>query len=306
MTRLNQALAFVKPHAVACKPALDRIAAVFAASGVRTVHACELTGDQVRDSGAIDRHYAVNARVGTCENPADLFVGPEARARFRDLFHESWDEALRQGRILSGLRAQRMLGVAGEELNTLWARQKAQKLAGGLYVVFLPELQAYIMNGFYPSIRDLFTAPQARIKVMVVEFDAATLSWRAFRSKVIGGTNPAAADPESIRGSLYAGQKETGLTVTYRENVIHASASPFEALIEKTLWAPGFPLERDPLWTVLKTAGIALDRILRWRDENPAVPLDGKLGALVESLEDLDTDPLAARLLELVKTKALA
>jgi len=258
MTRLNQALAFVKPHAADNPAALARIAAVFAQAGVRPVYEIELTGDQVRASGAIDHHYAVNARVGTCDNPADLFVSPEARAKFRDLFHESWDEALKQGRILSGLRAQKILGLSGEALNTLWARHKTQKLAGGLYVANLTELQAYVLNGFYPSIRDLFTAPAAHLKVMVVRFDAATLPWNAFRTRVIGATNPAAADLASIRGSLHADQKQAGLSVTYRENIIHASASPFEALIEKTLWTPAFPLERDPLWQALRPAGISL------------------------------------------------
>jgi nucleoside diphosphate kinase len=305
MTRLNQALAFIKPHAVGNTAALACIADTFAKNGITVVHQLDLTGDQVRATGAIDRHYAVNARVGTCQNPADLFVGPEARARFHELFCEDWDAALKQGRILSGLRAQQMLGISGEELNVLWAKQKAQKLAGGLYIIFLPELQAYVLNGFYPSIRDLFTAPHAVMRLMVVEFDADVLPWRAFRGKVIGSTNPAAAAPESIRGGLHARQKEAGLAVTYRENVIHASASPFEALVEKTLWVPGFSLDRDPLWKVLKAAGIPLDRVLRWREDNPVITVAGKLEPLVESLEDLDTDVLAARLLELVKTGAL-
>jgi nucleoside diphosphate kinase len=305
MKRANQALAFIKPHAARNKAALDCIASTFARNGIRTLYAAELTGPQVAASGAIDRHYAVNARVGTIANAADLFVGPEARAKFLDLFKLSWDDALRQGRILSGLSAQKKLGLTGEAFNTLWARQKAQKLAGGLYVILLPELDAFVLNGFYPSIRDLFTAPDALLKLMVVEFDPATLPWRAFRGQVIGITNPAAADPRSIRGALHAAGKETGLAVTYRENIIHASASPFEAIIEKTLWSPDFPLDRDPLWQALKPAGVPLDKLLRWRDENPVVPNNGKQEPLVESLEDLDTDAAAARLLELIKTGAL-
>lgn len=305
MKRLNQALAFIKPHAAANKAALACIAATFARHGIRPVYDVTLTGGQVKASGAIDRHYAVNAKVGTCENPADLFVGPEARARFLDLFKVSWEDALQQGRILSGLSAGIKLGVAGEALNALWARPKAEKLAGGLYVILLPELNAFVLNGFYPSIRELFTAPDAILKVMVVEFDAEILPWKAFRSQVIGTTNPAAADPRSIRGALHAAGKEGGLTVTYRENVIHASASPFEALVEKTLWVPDFPIERDPLWQRLQPAGITLAQVLRWRDGNPAIPVAGKQEPLIESLEDLDTDTLAARLLELVKTRAL-
>ena len=106
MLRLNQALAFVKPHAANHKAALDRVAARFAEAGIQTVYTRDLSGDEVRASGAIDRHYAVNARAGTCANPADLFVSPAARARFQELFGESWDEALRQGRLVSGLSAQ--------------------------------------------------------------------------------------------------------------------------------------------------------------------------------------------------------
>jgi hypothetical protein len=301
----NQALAFIKPHAAANTAALACIAATFARHGIRSVYDLTLTGDQVKASGAIDRHYAVNARVGTIANPADLFLGPEGRAKFLDLFKLSWDDALGQGRILSGLSAQNKLGVTGEGLNALWAKQKAQKLAGGLYVILLPELNAFVLNGFYPSIRDLFNAPDAILKLMIVEFDAATLPWKTFRGEVIGATNPAAADPRSIRGALHASAKEAGLTVTYRENVIHASASPFEALLEKTLWAPAFPLALDPLWQRLQPAGIPLEKLLRWRDENPVIPNNGKREPLIESLEDLDTDTVADRLLELTKTGAL-
>ena len=39
MNAINQALTFVKPHAARNRTALDRIAAVFAAAGVRSVHA---------------------------------------------------------------------------------------------------------------------------------------------------------------------------------------------------------------------------------------------------------------------------
>mgnify|MGYP000911249140 FL=1 len=125
-----------------------------------------------------------------------------------------------------------------------------------------------------------------------------------FRAEVIGATNPAAADPRSIRGSLYADRARTGLAVTYRENIIHASASPFEALIEKNLWIPEFPLGRDPLWQALKPAGLTLEQMHAWRDENPQVRFDGAAGPLVEALEDRDTDWVADRLLTLIRLGA--
>ncbi len=302
MPILNQALVFLKPHAVphpAARPCMEQ---VFRRDGVAIVHETVQTGPEIAASGAVDRHYAVNARVGTTPNPADLFVGPEAREKFLSAFGEDWDKALQEGRILSGLSAQQRLGLDGESFNHIWARQPIRKIAGGLYVARLPELNnAYVLNGFYPSIRELFTRADARVLLFVVEFSPDRLPWARFRARTIGATNPAAADPHSIRGHLYHTQSITGLSVTYRENVIHASASPFEALIEKALWIPDFPLNSDPLYA----AGILPETAARWRDANPVVSVNGKSMPLVESLEDLDSDIVLARLAELRQQRIL-
>ena len=302
MSVRNQALVFLKPHAARHPAARACMEAFFRRDGVSIVHETSRTGPEIAATGAVDRHYAVNARVGTTANPAELYVGPEARERFHTAFGETWSQAMNEGRIVSGLTAQKRLGLDGESFHALWARQPIQKLASGLYVARLPELgNAYVLNGFYPSIREIFTRPDALVVLFVVEFAPEHLPWARFRTGTIGATNPSAADPRSIRGHLHRTQNETGLVVTYRENVIHASASPFEALIEKALWIPEFPLDSDPLYA----AGIRPEAASRWRDANPVVPVQGKTAPLVESLEDLDSEVVITRLNEYRTTNLL-
>ncbi len=292
----NQALLFIKPHAIGNAAACAYIERQLADHGVAVRQRQALTGTDVEAGGMVDRHYAANARSGTCADPAKLPVSAAACDLFAERFGESWDAAVRAGRVVSGLVLQRRLGITGEELNRRWAALAVTKLAGGLYTGWMPDEKVFVLNGFYPSIRELFTRPEARLLLLVGEFDSAALSWQAFRERVIGTTNPAAADPASIRGWLHAHQAETGLAISYRENVIHASASAFEALLEKPIWLPGWEPDRDPLWTLLRAQGFTLGQLETWRVANPLVRLDGRQAGLLDLLEGLDTAPTATLL----------
>lgn len=299
--RSNQALVFIKPHAFGNPAVQDYVAQTFKKHDINVARRLVITGADVASKNLIDQHYSVNARVGTTANPAEIFLGDEGREKFRILFNETWDDALQAGRIISGLTLQKRLATNGEGLNAVWSGYKAQKLAGGVYVAWIAEQNIYVLNGFYTSIRELFTAPQARMELMIADFDADKLPWRKFRNEVIGGTNPATAEPGSIRAYFYQQREALKMTVSYRENVIHASASPFEALIEKTIWMADWPLERDPLWQKLNKAGIKLAQLQQWRDTNPVITADGKPVPLVESLEDMDSDNTADRLIALAR-----
>lgn len=302
---INQALLFVKPHAMVCNAAREHIEQQLAANAICVRQRHGLTGADVEAGGMVDRHYAANARSGTCADPATLPLSAAARELFAKHFGEPWDTAVRAGRVVSGLVLQRRLGSTGEELNRRWAAAAVTKLAGGLYAGWLPDEQVYVLNGFYPSIRELFTRPDAQLLLLVGEFDPDALAWQAFRDRVIGSTNPAAADPRSIRGWLHAHQAESGLAVSYRENVIHASASAFEALLEKPIWLPGWDPAGDPLWTLLSAQGYTLGQLETWRVTNPLVRLDGRHAGLLDLLEGLDTVPTAAILQRLREEEQL-
>jgi nucleoside diphosphate kinase len=300
MLHPNQALAFLKPHVVHHAGVVALVEELLDDAGIAIAMRRTWDAAEMRASGVVDRHYAANARTGTCLDPSLLPVDDAARQTFAEAFDVRWEDALASGRVVSGQVALDRLGLAAEELNARWAKHGARKIAGGIYVSDFADERLFVLNGFYPSLREIFTADGAMIEVMLLEFDAGHLSWKRFRDDVIGATNPAAADEHSIRGLLHDRQEDLGVVVSYRENVIHASASAFEALCEKTLWLPELPLARDPLWQALDGSGIRLDQLRAWREENPLVTLAGRTAALLDLLECLDTRPTSDRLRELV------
>lgn len=284
----NQAFVFIKPHAVGNDRVGEYLRRLFQEHGISVDFRREMSGAEIAASGIVDAHYALNAAVGTCEDPSRLEVDREARKKFQAEFGMSWDAAVASGRVASGLVMCHRLGIDGETLNRRWAECPAVKLAGGLYVARFPERDVFVMNGFYPSLREILTAPDARVLTMTVSFDPARLSWKRFRTEIVGATNPAEAHPGSVRGWCYAHREALGLEVGYRENVIHASASAFEAVVEKWIWLGAKGLETDPLAAALRSAGISPDRWIAWRDRNPQVVMGERRGPLVDLLEERD------------------
>ena len=61
-------------------------------------------------------------------------------------------------------------------------------------------------------------------------------------AQVLGPTDPAEAPPDSIRGLVLKWWEPLGLTSVPNvgDNGVHASASPFEALAERTNWLGNF------------------------------------------------------------------
>lgn len=135
----------------------------------------------------------------------------------------------------------------------------------------------------------------------VVEWDAGRLSWADFRARVCGATDPAEADPGSIRGGALARWESLGLQEkpSVGENVLHASASPFEALAERLNWL-GVALEQDSFGAALLAAGIPAETIREWSvDPQVAIDGEGRRGSLFDALEDIDSQEEIAKCMEL-------
>ncbi len=294
---INQAFIFIKPHVFAHVGVHDLIAEKLKTSGIRVIREGIVTAQRMAAEKLIDRHYAVNARVATCLDPALLHVDATAQATFATRFGCSWSDACAAGRLYSADAMQHHLGdITGEQLAARWSASEVHKVAGGLYVAHFLEPDCFVLNGFYPAIRDAFIAPGAAIRWQIVQFDADLLPWHRFRHGIIGITDPARADASSIRGMAAARADALGIAVSCRRNLIHASASPFEALIEQLSWIDGFSMQDDPLGVTLDAAGITPAQLLAWRDTNPWVNFEGKEGWLVELAEDRDTPAVAALL----------
>jgi nucleoside diphosphate kinase len=291
---MEQALTFIKPHAMISPLVPELVRARLTAAGIEIRHCRDIDGAAVAREGLVDRHYAAHARAALCENPASLPLGTAAREVFRRAFGETWEEAVAAGRVTSAEVCRRRRGMDAETLGRLWDGLCCHKLAAGLYVARLPQEDVYVLNGFYPSVRERFTAPEARLRLLLTAFDISRLTWRRFREEIIGATDPSRADARSIRGELYRRQAELGLHIACRDNAVHASASAFESLCEQRLWLPDHPLDDDPLWQLLRARGMRPEEIEALRVENPTVVLDGASTPLLDLLENRGAAETAA------------
>jgi hypothetical protein len=290
---MNQALGFIKPHAAASEPVWQTVKALLETQGIRVHSEVRITGPEIRKAGLIDQHYAVIARIGTCPAPQRLSVDPQGLKTFSDAFGISWTDALAARQIVSGAEAATRFKLAAPALMELWMTHQPVKLGGGFYAAYLPAQNAYILNGFYPSIRDIYTAESALIRCFLVDFDEASLPWHVFRDDVIGATDPARAVPGSIRGHLFRDCKRYGLSLDFRDNVIHASASPIEAVLEKSVWLPGYDPSSDPLFQRLAPHGWEWKDLVHLGRKNPHIPINDKSLPLIDAMENRDTPYVA-------------
>lgn len=290
---MNQALGFIKPHAAASRPVWEAVRSQLEARGLRIHQERLLTGPEIRAGGLIDRHYAVIAQIGTCADPAQLPIDPRGLKTFAEAFGIAWTDAVANRRVISGLETGSRFQWSAPTLMSLWMKHKPVKLGGGFYAAYFPDQAVYVLNGFYPSIREIYTAESAQVRCFLLDFDAQQLSWQAFRDRVIGATDPARAEPDSIRGRLFRDGREYGVTLDFRDNVIHASASPLEAALEKSVWLPGFDPATDPLLQALEPDGWTWTDLIRLGRSNPLISVDGKSVPLIDAMENRDTDPVA-------------
>ena len=89
----------------------------------------------------------------------------------------------------------------------------------------------------------------AKIYYYCIEWDASKCSWGTFRDSVLGPTDPTEAPADSLRGLIAAQWKELGLAgpCDVGDNGVHASASPFEAMVERSNWLTSAWLTPPPL-----------------------------------------------------------
>jgi len=177
------------------------------------------------------------------------------------------------------------------------------KFGGGFYcgkIVVEGQDPMYVFNAFFMSMRSKFVGPDVSIQYYVVEWDASTLSWDKFRGGLLGPTDPAESPPGSIRGSILADWEALGLSSKPNkgDNGVHASASPFEGLAERTNWLKG-SITEDPFGAALLEAGLSEETIKAW-SVDPRVNLPGGgMGSVFDHLEDTDSDDCLGKLVEL-------
>mmetsp|Transcript_28594 Transcript_28594/g.73355 ORF Transcript_28594/g.73355 Transcript_28594/m.73355 type:complete len:296 (-) Transcript_28594:253-1140(-) len=287
----------------------------FGEVGISIVSEGEIGGADIDSKKFIDQHYYAIASKATILPATELNVPAD---KFKATFGEEWEEAKKSGRVLNALDFKNKMGWTAEKLDEEWSKtsDKADpktriKFGGGFYCgkLEVDSVTYYTFNAFFMTMRGKFTDPAVSIHYYVVEFDSDTLKWADFRGKVLGPTNPAEAPVDSLRGICNARWQDLGLKSApdTGDNAVHASASPFEGLAERTNWlADKYTIETDEFAKALTAEGISAETIKAW-SVDPQVKLakgDEKKGSLFDQVEDMDFAECVAKLKELNEAAA--
>lgn len=295
-TLKNSAFVFIKPHANTSDTRL-LVQTSLLSKSFKILLEGELNGKQIDEGMLIDQHYYAIASKATLLKPSDMPVPVD---KFEEFFGVSWKKCLDDGVVFNAADACKYLGVDSNGLFEVWSPCKKVKFGGGFYCgeISVPDKPTiYIFNGFFMSLRSKFVDPKASIHYYVIEFSPNDMSWSDFRGKFLGPTDPANAPPESLRGKIFADWEALGLKEqpNVSDNGVHASASPFEGLVEKMNWLKVYPPD-DPFGKHIVASGISLDVIKEW-SVDPQV----KGRSLFDQLEDTNSDECLTILKDLSK-----
>ena len=301
--KTNSAFVFVKPHA--CKGTPGKVESLvedsFRSHGIRITGKGEMTAEVIDKNMHIDTHYGAIASKAVKLQPKDLNVPDKGKAAFKELFGETWDDAIKAGKVYNAKDAATKLKTDAAGMNDLWSKLDKKKdmikFGGGFYCGKVGDI--YVMNGFYMEMRAAYTNPGEKIQWYTVSWPADALSWADFRGRVLGATDPSVAPKTSIRREILDRYKELGLSTKPNtgDNGVHASASPFEALAERMNWL-NVPLEQDPFGKAL-LAKVPKETIAKWAEDAQVQVQDetapGKTMSVFDTLEDLDADTILAK-----------
>ncbi len=296
----NEMLFFIKPELTRTYPGRQTdyagIVALALAQLERfgmTVLSIDLLGAQyLKESRAVAGHYGVINRLS---NEAQGALSETARTTFAEKFGLSVEAAKPLG-AFEFMKQNPALNA--DALDLLWQNVTNTKLAGGTYCAHVKYdgRMTYLINGFHPRQLEHFVQDGRSI----VTFHVATnTDWATARNDFVGVTNPAKANPGSLRRILLEKREALGLEeISQGINGVHLSAGPVEGLVELCRFS-GLNPEQD-----LNTIGsFALGQALL-RAASPATVRDilrdtkisvgGKPVSVFEATEEKNADDALA------------
>ncbi len=174
----------------------------------------------------MNRHYGF---INQLSRLASTLIDPDTRAA---MFAKLEMEDDGSHKILGGHEFLDFFNADLDTLSTVWFAQEAKKLRSGFYFIedTVEGQPIILVNGFHPSQLAHFTREDHRIVLMLLHTNT---DWEAMKFDLVGDTFPERADPNSIRGILYANPEKFGQTdVSINTNGVHLSAGPYEAAFE--------------------------------------------------------------------------
>lgn len=239
----------------------------------------ELTilGEDIEKGNIIDKHYKEIAENAMHISVREMRI---PKSEFQSAFDEDIDVVIKSGNIFNAKQALSEYGCTPEQLDKAWhdaercapLNEKVIKFRRGLYCakIQINLRNVYVINGFYMALRRKYMLQHESIYAFIVHWDSSALSWNEFQTSVIGAKNPADAKCDSIRKIVYEKYEEYGLPCKpdKNNNVVHASASPFQGLIERCNWLSRKMIE-DEYGQILLRKGVPESIILKWSENRP-------------------------------------
>lgn len=287
---MNSGIVLIKPHAVT-GAVEDLVRSILRHNGITVKRQKRISAETMEQRGLVDVHYKAIGSKALVDMPQDLNMPEKAREQFVEIFGITWENALSQGLVLNAATAAATLELTPLEISEKWAMLTDGvdliKMQGGFYV---GQVDFYfVVNGFYHTMIAKYTTPGVSVSCLEVEWDPETLPWQKFRLEVVGVTNPQQAATGSIRRSIWEQWQELGLKCEpdIGDNGVHASASPFAGLAEKTNWL-GVRPEDDAFGRALIALNVSKELISEWSDGTP-VQFEGRRQSLFDLVENLDS-----------------
>jgi nucleoside diphosphate kinase len=273
----NKTLLYLKPHADR-KQARAFIMKFLKSRNCKVLDEGRVVGGDLSD--CFEKQYAEISKKAMMLEPHECSLSSTSMIEFEKKFKISWSVAVRKKLVQNSRGACEVLDISPHLLYEVWMESvrsgKMVKLGRGFYcslIDTIPDKPAvFCINGFFAAMRAEYLAASASVHYFVVEWDNAAMSWDDFRKKVVGATNPSLAHPESLRSVMSAEWEGLGLDapLDMMRNGVHASASAFEAMVERFIWL-GVPLGKDKhLGAKLVSASIPPSLLKEW-SMNPLV-----------------------------------
>ena len=228
----NELVFFIKPELLRVQDdtqilnCLEMITEKMATYQVEVNGMVIVPGQVLADYQIMNRHYGF---INQLSRKASEMVGDEIR---KEMFTILETEDHGEHKILGGHEFLHTYSTDVEVLSKIWFGQGAQKLRSGFYFIadsFNGD-PILLVNGFHPAQLLHFTREDHRIILMLIHCNT---DWYNLKFDLVGDTFPGRANPDSIRGQLFADPALYGQDdVSINTNGVHLSAGPFEAAFE--------------------------------------------------------------------------
>jgi hypothetical protein len=271
----NELVFFIKPELLDVEDdskilnSLNMIEEKLAAYQVEINGTVIMPGKVLADYQIMNRHYGF---INQLSRKASEMVSDEIRQEMFEVLEMKDHGAYK---ILGGHEFLQIYPVDVASLSEFWFGKGARKLRSGFYFI-ADTFQGdpiLLVNGFHPAQLMHFTREDHRIILMLLHTDT---DWYDLKFELVGDTFPARANPDSIRGQLFAepalfGQDDVGIN----SNGVHLSAGPFEAAFEVVNFFGeilSYDPHTNPPLTVQRLIDLGIDHTLALSFlDNPAI-----------------------------------